>query len=364
MTPRLRCRVLARAGAVAVAAACLASCAGLPRAAREPVLSGRVTFRGAPVPGAAVVLYDRYTLSEKRAYRTARSADDGGFAIPVAPGTYVVEAAGRFEGTDVFAFTGQNPVSMARDDRWLGVKAVAREAAESSPSHPGGGATLEGVVLFGGEPVEAASVSVYAGPDGLFKGMGIAMSPPTGPDGAFSVEGLPESAYYLVARRRGAGGATGPLEKGDLYGYYPGNPVYVRDGTATRVRIETVEKEKALTYAEVTSGTETVLRGRVVDRSGTPQPGVYAFVYDDRVFGHQRPYAHSGRTGADGAFAIYLDRGGVFYLGAREHFGNSPRPGERFGFFDGSPDHAVDVRAGTGAAGLMIVVDRILPEGQ
>lgn len=364
MTPGPGIRLAARLAAAAIIAACLASCAGLPRAAREPVLSGRVTFRGAPVPGAAVVLYDRFTAAGRRVYRTVRCGEDGGFTMTVAPGTYFVEASGRFEGTDVFAFSGQNPVGVAREDRWLGMKAVAREAAASSPSRPGRGAALEGEVVFGGTPVEGATVYVYAGPDSLFKGMGIAMSPPTGPDGAFAVDALPESAYFLVARRRGAGGATGPLEKGDLYGYYPGNPVYVRDGAVTRVRVETVEKEKALTYSEVTSGTETVLRGRVVDRSGAPQAGVYAFVYDDRVFGHQRPYAHSGRTGADGAFAIYLDRGGVFYLGARENFGNSPRPGERFGFYDATPDHAVNVAPGKGAADLTIVVDRILPEAR
>ncbi|MGE5188767.1 MAG: carboxypeptidase-like regulatory domain-containing protein [Gemmatimonadota bacterium] len=358
--PRLRRAALAVAIFAGVS---LAGCAGLPRAAREPVLSGRVTFRGAPVPGALVTLYDRFAPGGKRAYRTAVCGEDGGFSTPVAPGTYFVEASGRFEGTDVFAFSGQNPVGVGRGDRWLGMKAVERETAAATPSAARGTA-LEGEVVFGGKPVEGASVYVYAGPEGLFKGMGVAMSPPTGPDGTFAVDGLPESAYYLVARRRGAGGATGPLEKGDLYGYYPGNPVYVRDGTVTRVMIETVEKEKALSYADVTSGTETVLRGRVVNRAGAPQAGIYAFVYDDRVFGHQRPYAHSGRTGPDGAWAIYLDRGGVFYLGARENFGNSPRPGERFGFYDGTPDHGIDVAPGKGAADLTIVVDRILPEAR
>ena len=102
----------------------------------------------------------------------------------------------------------------------------------------------------------------------------------------------------------------------------------------------------------------------VVDRSGAPQEGVYAFVYEDRVFGHQRPYGHSGRTGPDGTFAIYLARPGVFYLGARENFGNSPRPGERFGFYEGTPDHAVAALPGRTADGLVIVVDRILEEGR
>ena len=41
------------------------------------------------------------------------------------------------------------------------------------------------------------------------EGMGIAMSPQTGSDGSFLMENLPESTYYLVARRRGAAGTGG-----------------------------------------------------------------------------------------------------------------------------------------------------------
>ncbi len=343
-------------------AAILASCAGVASAPDRAVLSGRVTFRGAPVPGAAVTLYDRDAPGGARERATIRCGGDGGFSAGVAPGTYYVVAEGAFEGTPVFAFSGQNPVSLGAGPRWLGMKAVPKDVPAASAARGGRGASIAGVVLFNGVPVENAYVSVYAGPDSLFKGMGIAMSPPTESDGAFLVESLPESSYYLVARLRGAGGATGPLEKGDLYGFYPANPVYARDGAVTRVRIEAVEKEKALTYAEVTAGTEAALKGRVVDRSGAPQAGVYAFVYDDRVFGHQRPYAHSGRTAADGSFAIYIDRPGVYYLGARENFGNSPRPGERFGFYDGTPDHAVTVAPGRVTGDVVIVVERILPE--
>ena len=344
--------------------AVLSGCAGGRPAPSPPALAGRVTFRGAPVPGAVVTLYERYGSADRRAAASARCADDGGFRTDVPPGTYFIVAEGTFEGTAVFAFSGQNPVRLERGERWLGMKTVPKEEAASSPGPAARGAVLEGVVLSGGVPVEGASVAVYASADSQFKGMGIAMSPPTGPDGTFTIDNLPESSYFLVARRRAAGGMTGPLEKGDLYGYYPGNPVYARGGGVTHVRIETVEKEKPLSYAEVTAGTETVLRGRVVDRSGAPQAGVYAFVYDDRVFGHQRPFGHSGRTGADGTFAIYLDRPGIFYLGARENFGNSPRPGERFGFYEGTPDHAIEAIPGRTADGLVIVVDRILPEGR
>jgi hypothetical protein len=308
-------------------------------------------------------LHGRYAGAAGTPALSVRTAADGGFASRVPPGSYYVVAEGTFEGTPVFAFSGQNPVRLESGKRWLGMKAVPAERPVAGTGEPGRGAVVAGEVRYLGAPVENAYVYVYSDPESLFKGMGIAMSPPTGPDGRFEVENLPESTYFLVARKREAGAATGPLEKGDLYGFYPGNPVYLKDRASTRVVVEMVEKEKTLSYSEVTSGAETVLRGTVVDRAGVPQAGVYAFVYDDRVFGHQRPYAHSGRTGADGTFAIYLDRPGTYYLGARENFGNSPKPGERFGFYDGTPDHAVSA-AGGAVPGLTIVVERILPGGR
>ncbi len=364
MTRRTAGRSRARANLLLLAAfPLLLCCASAPKGGFSPVLSGRVTFLGAPVPGAAVTLSDRYDSAGKRVAATARCGEEGEFTLPVAPGTYYAEAEGVFEGKPVHAFSGQNPLRLENRSRWLGMKAVERDRPEVVEAPGTRGAAVEGEAVFGGRPVEDAYLYVYSSPESLLKGMGIAMAPPTGPDGRFLVEGLPESGYFLVARRRASGGMTGPLEKGDLYGFYPGNPLYLRDGAVTKVRIEMVEKEKGLSYSEVTSGPETVLTGRAVDRSGNPQAGVYAFVYDDRVFGHKRPYAHSGRTGPDGTFAIYIERPGVFYLGARENFGNSPVPGERFGFYDGSPDHSITAGEGEAIGDLTVVVDRILEGG-
>jgi hypothetical protein len=348
----------------AAAVAILAACATTPAGKGTPVLSGRVTYRGAPVPGARITLYERYDGPGVRPVLSVNAAEDGGFRTAAPPGGYYAVAEGTFEKTPVFAFSGQNPVRIESGARWLGMKTVPAETPAIRPGVPGRGAIVAGEVVSGDVPVENAFIYVYSDADSGFKGMGIAMSPPTGPDGRFEIEHLPESAYFLVARRRGSGGMTGPLEKGDLYGFYPGNPVYLKDAAVTRLRMELVEKEKELAYSEVTSGTETVLRGKVVDRDGRPQAGVYAFVYDDRVFGHQRPFGHSGRTGADGTFTIFLDRPGTFYLGARENFGNSPKPGERFGFYDGSPDHAVTAVSGKAVEGLTVNVEPILPEGK
>ncbi len=357
--------LLARLASVLFAALLIPACASVSPSPARPELAGRVTFGGAPVAGATVSVIDRYLPSGPHVATSTRCADDGAFQVAVPAGSYYLAASGLFDGKPVFAWSGQNPVRIDSGKRWLGVKSVSMPPPARYEAGPAGkGASVAGTVRFKGAPSANAHIYVYASPEGNFKGMGYAMSPPTAADGRFAIDGLPESGYWLVARRRSAGGLTGPLEKGDLFGFFPGNPVYLKDGKSALVEIEMIEKEKALSYSEVTSGGETVLRGRVVDKGGIPQAGVYAFVYDDRVFGHQRPYGQSGPTGPDGAFAIYLDRGGVFHLGAREHFGNSPAPGERFGFYDGTPDHAVELPLSGKLEGLTVVVEPILPEGK
>jgi hypothetical protein len=290
------------------------------------------------------------------------SGADGSFRGEVPAGSYYVDAEGLFEGRPLFAFPGFNPLRLESGERWIGLKAVARASAVPFDAPPGTAPAVEGIVTHGGAPVEDAVVYAYEGPASRFKGMGVGMAPPTGADGLFRLEGLAETAWWIVARKRGGGGATGPLGKGDLYGFFPGNPVSLAAGKGARVEVELVEKEKELSYSDVTAGAETVLSGRVTDRAGAPQAGVYAFVYEDRVFGHQRPGAHSGRTSADGTFVIYLDRPGTWYLGARENFGNSPRPGERVGFYDGTPDHSVTVGEGEKLRGLSVVVEPILED--
>ena len=70
---------------------------------------------------------------------SARCARDGAFRTAVAPGTYFAVAEGTFEGTAVFAYSGQNPVRVERGERWLGMKTVPKEEPQSSPGPPGRG---------------------------------------------------------------------------------------------------------------------------------------------------------------------------------------------------------------------------------
>lgn len=228
-------------------------------------------------------------------------------------------------------------------------------------AEPGSG-TLSGVVTREGRPVEGVQVRLFLDAEGAFRGSGFAAAPPTDTSGAFAFELLPESAYYVVARRRGAGGGPGPIAEGDLYGYHVDNPVAVRAGAAVRIELELVSKGREAGTADGRqrpSGTR--ISGRITDAAGAVVPGVYAFAYEEKVMAHRKPAFISQPVDAAGRYVIHLSAGGTYYIGARSAYGDSPARGEWYGRYDGTPDHGVSVAAGASLEGIDIRVERILP---
>ena len=88
--------------------------------------------------------------------------------------------------------------------------------------------------------------------------------------------------------------------------------------------------------------------------------GAYAFVYSERIMSHAKPLAISDPTGPEGRFTISLEKGGTFYLGARERYGTNPQPGEYYGKYTGRADHSIEIEEGRVRKGVTLVVDRIL----
>ncbi len=327
-------------------------------------LKGRLVFHGKGVPGGKVFLSSSYPPLQGEKIYEFRTDAEGYFEAAAPPGRYYVYATGRDEkGKPIFAFSGQNPVEVGRKERFLGLKAVAVSRPKIQKGEEDV-AALSGRVTFEGKPVEGAYVYLYTDSGTSYKGLGFAISPPTDRQGRFGIYDLLETQYVIVARKRKSGKKTGPLEEGDLYCFYPGNPVNLFEGKELVVDIPCVEKEKDVPYSVVTSGSSISISGYVVDRMGNPVKGVYAFVYDTRVFGHKRPYSHSGKTGEGGKFTINIDKPGTYYLGARENFGYTPRPGELFGFYSGTPDHSIRLKEGERREGIVIVVDRVLGNGE
>ena len=52
----------------------------------------------------------------------------------------------------------------------------------------------------------------------------------------------------------------------------------------------------------------------------------------------------------------YLPAGGRYWLGARKHIRDKPAPGEPYGLYGGTPDHAVELATGAFADNVDIVL--------
>jgi hypothetical protein len=353
------------AGSAAFLTFILSSCAGPPLGLAPPSgPTGRVTYGGEPLTGAFVTVYAslaNYRSGEEAAtFGPTPASGDFTFALP--PGRYYVTAAGRspVDGRALFCFYGNNPVSVAP-----GRTAPLRLALALLPPPPRyiddreeAGAGLAGTVNHGGIPLEGATVMLYLDDDRDFKGIAYAVSPPTDKEGRFALFGLLDTEYYVVVRKRAGGRLAGPLAPGDYYGFYPHNPLRLERGRNAEIAIEVIAKAEEAKGGALLSTTR--IEGRIVDQDGRPLPGLYAFVYPDRIMSHAKPLAISAPTGPEGRFTISLEKGGTFYLGARERYGINPQPGEYYGKYTGSADHSIEIEGGRVRKGATIVVDRIL----
>jgi hypothetical protein len=187
--------------------------------------------------------------------------------------------------------------------------------------------------------------------------MGYQMAGPTDEAGFFEAE-LPPGTYYLLARKRRGAEGTGPLRAGDFIGYWPGNPLTIREGKPVRVTLPVLEvPEKVEAMADSLFG-QTGIQGRILDQEGRPVPGARAVLYaDPRML--DRPLYVSRPTGDDGAFVLSFPHGGTYYLAARNTLGGAPGPGELYGTYDAAPDHSLSLVTGEVRQGVDIVVEEM-----
>ncbi|MDD5760882.1 MAG: carboxypeptidase-like regulatory domain-containing protein [bacterium] len=323
---------------------------------REIPLAGvRVEFRRSPGESAETPVASGMTNGDGIAsfgiptgkyFLVARWAKDADFSRPVAPG-------------DRYAWFGGNPVYMQPGpprEIFLGLEEFPEPPA--TVGEPAGGTGVAGRVLSGGAPVEGASVFAYVRTEAAFRDLGFAASAPTGADGSFVID-LPPGSYYLITRKRASGGIAGPMRKGDLFGYYPGNPVSVRLGgyrllsvPATALKLRNVPS-----YSGKYKGA-ALLEGRIVGPDGKPRAGVYAALYDNPDL-LNRPVFLSDVTGADGRFRLPVPVPGTYFLGARSGYGGAPGPGDLYGRYEGNAAHSVTFREGDHLTGIDVTVNEV-----
>ncbi len=330
-----------------------------PGALAETGVYGRAAWRGEVVPGLSVTAYPvrgGQGPSGAPAAPPVLTATDGTYRLPLPPGQYLLVARTPREKDapprpgDHFCFYSGSPV-MVREGETVpvGFNLVKVAPEQRSPSER---SFLEGTVTYRDQSLEKLYLYLYADAADAFRGPALA-TVPVGSGGRFRLGVAPGRYYYLIARKRAQGGMYGPMEIGDHFNYYPGNPVRVGKGETVKVALETVTR---LSQLEEEGGVRAPsLTGKVVDAAGRPVAGVRVFAYPEggpaAAGDTGRPLAFSPPTGSDGAFSLLVPPG-RYILEGREKFGG---PAER-GEWTGTASHGKGIPAGS--SGVVITVGR------
>ena len=320
-------------------------------------VSGRVVYRSVPVKQAFVFIYDSIDRMTKNLPLKSTTTDgNGNYSISLSGGKYYFTAT---KGYSIYSYSGRNPITVSGDkEMWVGFQAEGYLKSVVSEYDDEFSSAISGRVLLNNKPVEGAYVTLFM--DGLddFKGPGYSITS-SDSNGEFFFEYLPESEYFVLARKRRSGERVGPIDDNDLYAYFPGNPLSTENGKMVEITLNSVSKiaDERVNRAVLP---DTGFAGRVLDTSGNPVAGMYVFAYTDSVIGHKRPEALSFKTDAGGRYVVELKKGGMYYIGARERHGDSPIPGELFGMYDKTDDHGIRVESGSFLEQIDIFVEKIM----
>lgn len=207
-----------------------------------------------------------------------------------------------------------------------------------------------------GQPVEGAYVNIY--PDTISNLLGPSqfISTPTGPEGRYLLE-VPPGTYYVVSRKRMSGQPSGPLSPGDLFSEHQRVVTTVVAGKLAKVDLALAPMKAPMFFkkATVEIQTDTGIKGVLVDADGKPVPGSFAVAYTDPDIKRLPDYA-STLSDSGGKFVIYLPQGGTYFLGARVHAWDMPRPGELYGKFGDPEPMPVAVADGSFVEDVKIVL--------
>lgn len=335
---------------------------------------GRVVVDGSVIPGARVYAYLSFDdfLASKPYAASAITGDDGKYNLDLPVGSYYLVAKKLKDPSqdapvaagDYFSYQGSNPVTV-KAGRYTHVGFAMLPFAKATgftsyDEEDSGG--LTGVVTLDGEPLDGVYVTLYVDNAEDFRGSTYSTSPPTGKKGMFRFDFLPEMDFFVVARKRASGGAAGPLQDGDYFGFYAANPVPVKTGKLTHIEIPLVTKAGEIGQEDsLFRETGTQITGHVLDTKGKPVPGTYVFAYLEKVMAHKRPEFISKAVDKDGRYVLNLPKGGTYYIGSRSQYGDTPALGEWYGRWEGTGDHSVVLKTGETRKQIDITVEKILP---
>ena len=337
-------------------------------------VEGRVIFDGLIFGGTRIYAYRSFDdlLAFRPLAVSEPSGDDGKFRMDLPPGSWILVAKRRAAGAgdgpaavgDHLCYHGSNPIVVAPGGyTHVGFSLVRKDReVVYEPGGDEGSGSIAGTVRYGANPLPGADVQLYLDAKDNFRGQVFSSSPTTGKTAQFRIDLLPESTYYVIARKRVSGAGAGPLGDGDYFGYFIENPVAVKSGKIARIDLEVGSKAGEIGKDDSlfrVSG--TTVKGRITDTSGAVVKGVYAFAYREKVMSHRRPSVISREVDDKGNYVLHLPEGGTWYLGARSSYGEGPTMGEWYGRYDATADHGLNLATGATVEGIDIIVEPIAP---
>jgi len=328
----------------------------LASAAVTTGIQGRAAWRGVLVPDVEVRAYRSVDdiAAGKSVATSPASALDGTYTLELPPGQYYLTAQ-DFDGDPQpgrhFCYYSGAPVRV-RNGHFSNVGFNLIRIPQQADPAKGSFTGLYGEVSYLDQPLERVYLYVYKSAADGFKGPGYTIVPVE--KGSFRLR-LPPGDYYLLARKRAKGGRFGPIEVGDYFNYYFGNPVTVKQGESREVRIEAITRLSMLEGEEIAPVQE--LRGHIRTAAGEPTPGVRVFAYREAAM-TGTPAFFSPPADAEGRFVLPVDLAGTYYLVARESFGGPAAPGEFYGRYGGEQGKPIEVREGVALKEVTIDVQR------
>lgn len=352
----------------------------VPSLSLAVTVEGRVFYASGPMKGAKVYAYQSLEdFSSGKPFITSGETDEEGFyTIQVSEGEYYFAARGQSDAKEYFSYHGNNPISVGKDGVWM----VMLVNEVNPPVYTDGAGSVKGVVTFKGQPVRDAYVSLYKADTKRLRGLGV-RTESAGTDGSFSMS-QPAGKYILVAKKTEGGKKIRPLKQGDLFCYYPQNPVEVKADKSVFVEVPCYPKHERDAFVEwhpikpkdhptVEQIADTPkyglygIKGRVRDGQGKPVAGVYVLAYRSEgpvlmLYHIAHGTEYFGQTDAEGRYFIPLNAEGDFFVIARSALGGSPQEKDIYGIYGDKTDNAVHITRGRIVDNIDIVTGRAMSE--
>lgn len=342
-------------------------------------IEGRVFTEKGPMEGAKVYVYKSYDdFNACTPFLTSEPTDEKGlYKFQLPQGEYYFTAKGNKESKEFFAYHGNNPISVETENIWLTF--MANEI--KPPAYSDGDTSLKGIVTYKGSPVKDAYITLYSPETKNFKGLGY-RTEPINVDGIFNLS-LPAGKYIVIAKKKESGKKIRPLKKGDLFCYYPQNPVEIKSNKVVRIEVPCYPKGDRSSFAEappikandyitaerLSDKSMSGIKGKVTDLEGNPIAKLFVLAYRSKesifLMHHlSERTEYIGETDREGNYFIPIDSDGDFHIVARNTVGESPKSGDVYGLYEGNATHSVSFKNGQIIDNINIVVGRVKDNSQ